>query len=559
MASWVAAWLLAGAGASPGEDLLLEALELELERTMEAYEGQEGAPYYLGYRVADQEHWKLSARYGALGASSTTRRRTLDVSARVGSPALDSTHQLKGGFVSGLNLHTGHQLPLDAEPRALRAAIWVATHKEVRDAQERWARVQTNQQVKVEDRDPSPDFSDAEPVVALGPHATLSLHRADWEDVLVELSQRLDAAGDEIHASEVSLDGIRETQWIVTSEGARIRQPREWVRISMQAWSRTDDGMKLQLYRWRDVHDPDRLPDAAELQGWAGQLARDLIALRGAEEGDAYHGPVLLRGKAAGVFVHEVLGHRVEGHRQKDDDEGQTFTDKIGQQLLPSSIDVYDDPTLASYAGEDLNGYYRYDQEGIPAQRAVLVEDGVFVGFLMSRSPIEGFGQSNGHGRAQAWRQPVARMANTVVETDDPHTEAQLRAMLRRELREQGREWGLMIDEIGGGFTLTGRLFPNAFNVRATYGHKVFADGRPDELVRGIDLVGTPLVALSNVVAAGDDPQVFNGFCGAESGVVPNSTVAPPLLIRQLEIQKKETGADRPPLLPKPAQPGGDT
>ena len=81
---------------------------------------------------------------------------------------------------------------------------------------------------------------------------------------------------------------------------------------------------------------------------------------------------------------------------------------------------------------------------------------------------------------------------------------------------------------------------------------------RPDELVRGIDLVGTPLNALQSVIAAGDDPAVFNGFCGAESGSVPNAAVAPSLLVRAQEIQRKEKGIERPPLLPKPA-PGGDT
>jgi predicted Zn-dependent protease len=149
-------------------------------------------------------------------------------------------------------------------------------------------------------------------------------------------------------------------------------------------------------------------------------------------------------------------------------------------------------------------------------------------------------------------------MANTIVETSDPHTLDELRQMMRAELKRTGRPWGLMVDEIGGGFTLTGRIYPNAFNVRATYAWKIFADGRPDELVRGVDLVGTPLVALSNVMAAGDDPDVFNGFCGAESGMVPNSAVSPSLLLRQLEVQKKEQDATRPPLLSKP-QAGGDS
>ena len=298
-------------------------------------------------------------------------------------------------------------------------------------------------------------------------------------------------------------------------------------------------------------------PSADEVQTWADDLADFTTQVLEAESGTPYAGPLILRGRAAGVFVHEVLGHRVEGHRQKDDGEGQTFKDKVGELLLPEDISIIDDPTLTEWAGFDLNGHYAYDEEGTKAQPAVLVENGVFKGFLMSRSPIEGFQQSNGHGRAQVWRQPVARMANTIVSTKNPVPFEKLRGQLRAEAKAQGRDFGLIIDEIGGGFTMTGRIYPNAFNVRATYAWKVFVDGRPDELIRGVDLVGTTLVALSEVVAAGDDPGVFNGFCGAESGSVPNSAVSPSLLIRHLEVQKKEKGSTRPPLLPKPV-PEGD-
>jgi chemotaxis protein histidine kinase CheA len=92
-------------------------------------------------------------------------------------------------------------------------------------------------------------------------------------------------------------------------------------------------------------------------------------------------------------------------------------------------------------------------------------------------------------------------------------------------------------------------------DVRASTTWRVYADGRPDELVRGIDLVGTPLVAFDNLIAAGDDPMVFNGTCGAESGWVPVSAVAPSILFRRLEFQLKEKGQDRPPLLAKPGLP----
>ena len=546
---------LVAAAAEP--DPLLVALESELSRTMTAWEGEEDAPYFLSYRVSDSQTWRLNTRYGAISSSNESRRRTLDVSARVGSFELDSTHPIKGESRLNMNMHTGKSLPFDASARAIQTAVWTATSKEITDAQEAWIRVQTNQQVTVADEDPSPDFSPMPPIDDIADRAVLSVDLSAWEPALIVLSARLDAHPD-IHGSSVTLDAVAETQYILTSEGTRIRQPRMWMRVSMSAWSKVDDGQTIRLYRWRDVHTPEALPDAEALMVWAEEIAADTVALRDAPEGEPYTGPVLLRGKAAGVFIHEVLGHRVEGHRQKDEDEGHTFRDKVGEQLLPESISIVDDPTVEFLANEHLNGYYRYDQEGSPAQPAVLVEDGIFRGFLMSRSPIEGFASTNGHGRAQPWRQPVSRMANTIITTTDPRSEDQLRRTMAAELRRQGREWGLIVDEIGGGFTMTGRIYPNAFNVRATYAWKVFADGRPDELIRGIDLVGTPLVALTNVIAAGNDPAVFNGFCGAESGSVPNSAVSPSLLIRQLEAQKKESGSARPPLRPKPTE-GGDS
>ncbi len=549
-------WCALAAQAS--DDPLLDALRTELDRTVTTLAGDEDTPYFLGYRVTDTTSWNLRARYGQLTRDvdpDGRRQRQLDVVARVGTMHRDSTHPVRGDFFDP-NLHLGQQLPLDDDPFALRMGIWNATGKEVRDARERWERVRADQVVRVADEDPSADFSSAPKVVDLRPRAELEVDLEAWAPVLSELSLVLDD-DPVVHRSWVSLDAIATDTYVLNSEGTTIRHPRTWARVALYASTRAEDGTELDLYRWKDVADPAALPDPATLRSWATDLRADLVEMREAPIGDPFSGPVLLRGAAAGVFVHEVLGHRVEGHRQKDEGEGHTFRDKVGERVLPPFVSIVDDPTLAEVAGLPLNGHYAYDEEGVAAAPATLVDRGIFRGFLMSRSPIEGFATSNGHGRAQAWRQPVARMANTVVTTTEPKTPAQLRALLLAEIRAQGRPYGLMVDEIDGGFTLTGRVFPNAFNVRAVTAWKVFADGRPDERVRNVDLVGTPLAALANVVALGDDPAVFNGFCGAESGSVPNAAVSPSILLRTLEVQKKEKDSDRPPLLPKPI-PEGD-
>lgn len=547
-------WILGMALAA--EDPLVDALKDELDRTMQAFDGQDDAPYFLSYRVVEARSVRLGSRYGQPEAAGDETTRTLDVNARIGAYGRDSTHEIRGENFFGLGRHQGDRLPIDGSAEAVQAVVWAATNKEIRDAQERWQRVQTDLQVRVEEEDQSADFAQEEPVVELLDKAELELDTDAWQQTLDRASDDLDAHSG-IHWSRAALTATAENHYFVSSEGTVVRHPRTWYRVALETWARAEDGTPVRLYRWTDAHSADELPEPARVEEWAEDLADFTTQVVEAEPGEPYDGPLILRGRAAGVFVHEVMGHRVEGHRQKDESEGQTFKDKVGEKLLPEDITIVDDPRVAEYAGEDLNGHYAYDQEGVPAREAVLVDKGVFQGFLMSREPIEGFGESNGHGRAQVWRQPVARMANTIVKTSKPVPYDQLRKKLIAEAKSQGRDYGLVIDEIAGGFTMTGRVTPNAFNVRATYAWKVFVDGRPDELIRGVDLVGTPLVALSQVIAAGDDPGVFNGFCGAESGSVPNSAISPSLLIRKLEVQKKEKGSDRPPLLPKP-EPEGD-
>ncbi len=188
-----------------------------------------------------------------------------------------------------------------------------------------------------------------------------------------------------------------------------------------------------------------------------------------------------------------------------------------------------------------------------------LVVEGVLQSFLTSRMPIESVPVSNGHGRRQPGNAVVARQGNLIVEASETVTHDQLREQLIQQVVAQGKPYGLIVEDITGGFTLTGRVVPNSFNVRPVAVWKVYPDGRADELVRGGDLIGTPLTTFSRILAAGDDPQVFNGVCGAESGWVPVSAVSPSLLVEEVEIQRKEKSNDRPPLLPAPGtDAGGD-
>jgi TldD protein len=220
---------------------------------------------------------------------------------------------------------------------------------------------------------------------------------------------------------------------------------------------------------------------------------------------------------------------------------------------MPTFLSLYDDPTLVKLGDTELNGYYLFDDEGVLAQRASLIDNGVLKGFLFGRTPARGFVHSNGHGRRQEGRPLVARQGNLVLEPTETVPVATLRARLVAEAKAQGRAYGLRFVDIQGGFTDTSRWGTQGFKVMPTLVYRVYADGRPDELIRGVDIVGTPLAMLMRIEAAGDDHGIFNGVCGAESGWVPVSATSPSLLIGQIETALKDKGNSRPPVLEAPA------
>jgi predicted Zn-dependent protease len=297
----------------------------------------------------------------------------------------------------------------------------------------------------------------------------------------------------------------------------------------------------------------DHLPAEAEVTARVEKMATDLKALRDAPLAEPFDGPALLSGRAAGVFFHEVLGHRLEGHRQRGEQEGQTFTKKVDQSVLPEFLSVVDDPTRRKLDGRDLGGWYEFDDEGMPAMPVEVIKNGILKNFLMSRMPIKNFAQSNGHGRSQPGLMPTGRQGNLIVSSSRTVKDSELRQKLIDEVKKQGKAYGLYFEDIQGGFTLTQRSMPQAFQVLPVLVWRVYADGRPDELVRGIDIVGTPLAAMNRIALTGEKIEIFNGLCGAESGQVPVAAAAPAMLFTEIEVQKRAHSLNRPPILPAPS------
>ena len=533
-------------------DPVLTAMQQELNRSLQNLKKAPTPPYFLSYQLTDNRSTQVSASFGALTGSSDQTTRLLDLDLRVGDYSLDNTHVLRdaGRTADFSDRFERQKVPLENDTDALRVALWHETERKYRSAVQRLQQVKANVQVKVEAEDRSGDFSREGAEAHYEPPSPFSIDKADWEKKVRSYTAPF-ASHKEIIENSAQVIGEVETRRYVNSDGSRIQISAPFYRIIISATAKADDGMELPLQQTYMSFRPENLPHDVTVMKDVNSMVQTLLALVKAPLAEPYTGPAILSGRSSAVFFHEIFGHRIEGQRQKNEDEAQTFKKKVNQAVLPDFLSVFSDPTLKVFAGTELVGYYPYDDEGVKAHRVTVVDKGVLKNFLMSRAPIEGFDRSNGHGRRQQGFQVAARQSNLVVESSRQVSRSELKKLLIEQIKAANKPYGLFFDDIEGGFTFTQRVLPNAFNVRPTVVYRIYPDGK-EELVRGVDLIGTPLIAFSKIVAVDDQIAVFNGMCGAESGWVPVSASSPGLLISQIEVQRKEKSQERAPLLPPP-------
>jgi len=530
---------------------LLAAMQTELDRSFKVLGAQQPPAYFIGYTITDTQRAEVSGSNGALLSSSEARNRWLQVSVRTGTYTLDNTHKVGEQRMPGGGPGTG--VPIDNDAEVVRRAIWLETDSQYRTAAEALIKIRSSKEVKADTVEGhAPDFSHEQPHQSFEPEVSFTLDRTPWEEKVRAYTKAFRQSPDIVN-SIVTFSALAQNSYLINTEGTKLQDGQIRYRLELFIQGKATDGMNIERYYNFDWVDPKDTPSDKDVAAASATLTKEMEGLVKAPLNEPSVGPALLTGRAAAVFFHEVFGHRAEGHRQKDITEGQTFAKKVGEPILPDFLSIVDDPTLKKLGKEDLLGYYRFDDEGVSTHEVVLVDHGVLKNFEMSRSPLADFAHSNGHGRRQLGATPVSRQGNLIVKSNKAVSNAQLRAKLIELIKAQNKPYGLLIDDIAGGFTFTGRGQPQAFQVQPLVVYQVFADGRPDELVRGVDIVGTPLAALTKIVATGDTPEVFNGYCGAESGSVPVSAAAPAILTSELEVQKKQADTDAPPILPPPA------
>ncbi len=541
--------------AQPHNDELINVVVTELNRELTEFASAKQPPYYLSYRINDIYSSTISSSFGSLVNANTVRSRIVVADVKVGDYSFDNSHVMDNfddsNFPHGLPKSQPVQLPIDNRPEAIQYILWQQTQNLYRKALIEFKAAKNNQKVVPNQIN---DFSRERASIHIDPplpEFSNFFNQIEWTDRVKKISAPFLGNSDVIDG-EASLDVGMERKYLISSEGTRIAQNRLFAYLTVRGSIRANDGDVVPLHLSYFAFDPQKLPSVDLVLKDVNTMIAKLVLLRTAPVAEPYTGPAILQARAAGVFFHEIFGHRVEGHRLKDKNDGQTFKGKVYEQVLPKMMSISFDPTKMEFNGQALNGYYQYDDEGVKSQKVIVVENGVLKTFLMSRTPIDNFSSSNGHGRAQAGTEAVSRQSNLIIESVKTESMAELRKMLIVECRKQKKLYGYLFMDVIGGFTTTARYMPNAFNIFPTEVYRIYIDGRPDELVRGVDMIGTPLAMFDEISATDDQREVFTGYCGAESGSVPVTAISPSLFVKRIETQKKPDSQVEKMLLSRP-------
>ncbi len=539
------------------QDKMLDLLKGELKSQMTILQKGEYPPYYMNYRVIDNYTRTIRSAMGATVSTDEERQIIFVPQIRIGSPEFDNFHESQNGVA--INRFSGAPtilLPADLQSgtESLREVMREEVNTRYRFAVTSYERANAKKGVQIENEDQSPDFTKAEAEKYFEPALSqdkVELDTKAWEAQLNKYSALLTENKDLITANTTLTYKIWR-KYFVSTEGAEIAENRTYAVLSVRASTMAEDGMELPLNKNYFAFFPDELPSPEVIIEDLKNLSAKLSELKVAPLVQPYTGPALLSGSASGVFFHEIFGHRIEGQKMKSERDGQTFKNMVGQSVLPSALSVYCDPTMQNYHGNALNGFYIFDDQGVRGERVEVVKDGILKNFLMTRTGLDGFPRSNGHSRAEFEYDPTSRQSNLIVETNNYKTDAQLRQLLIDEAKKQDKEYGYFFKTVTGGFTQTGRTGANSFNVTPLEVYKIYVDGRPDELVRGVDMIGTPLSMFSNIEYAGGEFEIFTGTCGASSGYVPVTAISPTIFVNKVELQKKAKPTVTPAILSRP-------
>jgi hypothetical protein len=531
-----------------------------------------GKPFYFEYRLLDLDVRSVTASFGALVSSSTSRTRFMSVDVRVGDYHLDSSNFISEDGFQGFLGSTG-EVGIDRDYNSLRQDLWLATDQAYKAAVTQMALKQSflRSLTKPPEID---DFSQAQPLVKVDPRIDPDWTSRNWEEEAREASAVLKNFP-QLYGNRVSYYLVYATSYRMTSEGTTIRSSRHLAAVEAAMDTQAEDGMSLHNYYSVYTPLPAGLPDAAAVAKALASASTDLMALRSSPLVPDYTGPVLFDAPAAASTLAQVLEPSLSGARPplsmtRDFDAflerfgGRSeWSGRVGTRVLPASVTLVDDPTLQESQGQPLLGSYDVDDEGVNAQKVTLVENGILKELLMSRRPGPDSMYSNGHARSALLADPHPLSSNLILQATDALKPDDMRKKFLDSCRSDGHEWCLeikrmdnpalsavrqedfseFVGELGGGISNGDRVPLLVYRVYVADGH--------EELARGGILEGLTLRSLRNILAIGSDPTVLtymqnsqDGLAGTALGAfgsaqdgIPSTVAAPSLLLDDVEIR----------------------
>jgi hypothetical protein len=384
----------------------------------------------------------------------------------------------------------------------------------------------------------------------------------------------------EVMASGVDVQVSSGAFYLVNSEGTRIRIPENVARFQVRANALAPDGMTVRDSVIFLAPDVSELPGESELRKAVRSVGENLQALVAAPRGENYVGPVLFEPQAAAHLLADLFGRNLGQRRRPIGEPGRAVSfaeseleGRVGTRILPEWMDVVDDPTATEWKGRRLLGSYPVDLEGVVPERLVVVEKGILKTLLATRQPVKGQMQSNGRARLYgSYGANAAVFGNLIVEVSERQPLEELRRRLLELSGQRGRPYGLVVRKLDFPSTASVAEVQRMVARMAQTGgarrvvsppllvYRVYADGRPDELVRGLQFRDVSVRSLRDIVAAGGEEAVFhyleNGapmaLTGASTFVADSSVVAPGLLFEELQLERAEEEFPRLPLVPRP-------
>ena len=560
------------AGRDMRDDPQLRAMLDELARSKTLQLNNLDKPYFVQYSTGDANLVSVEGSLGGLISSNRIHFRAPRVEIRVGDYKFDNTNSVFSGTA-----RIG-AFPLDDDYQAMRTAFWLSSDAMYKLATDQITR-KRNAVREISDPDNTPDFAAAKPLQMIQPVENVELDQNHWESIVRGLSERF---VNHPHAvtSDVRVRLIATTYRVVNSEGTVIRIPENLSELQIRATGVAADGNRVWNHRFITVLQPSQFPSEAELEKATDAVASETEALAKAPLAADYSGPVLFEQEGAAQLMAQVLADASRLQRKPVAPAGSNspqiidsvWSSRLGSKVAPDWLSIWDDPTPQRFNGTFLAGAYPVDDEGVPAERVLLVEKGTLKGFLFSREPVRDFKRSNGHGRLPgAYGAEEAAFGNLFVHADHGIPEAKLKAKLLAKVKTQGLKFGIIIRRLD--FPSTASLEELQSLVRQIQkggyvrslnepllAYRAYPDGH-EELVRGLRFQEFSAKDLRDVLAASDHPYVLNyvnngtAFNRADSGsdATTSSVICPSLLFDNVDLARAENEPGKPPVVPAPA------